>query len=107
MPIGMNEVVMNDTMKAVQLHAFGGPQVLRYEDAPKPVAAPGEVLVQVHAASLNPPDLFLRDGYRALGRHRQYIFAGPGIGCASPSFAGQYSGKDRACGLRAQAQSVR
>lgn len=57
---------MNDTMKGVQLHEFGGPDVLRYEDAPKPVAQPGEVLVRVHAASLNPPDLFLRDGYRAL-----------------------------------------
>ena len=57
---------MNDMMKAVRLHAFGGPDVLRYEDAPKPVAQPGEVLVRVHAASLNPPDLFLRDGYRAL-----------------------------------------
>ncbi|WP_331105440.1 NADP-dependent oxidoreductase [Pseudomonas sp.] len=58
--------MMNHMMKAVRLHAFGGPDVLRYEDAPKPVAQPGEVLVRVHAASLNPPDLFLRDGYRAL-----------------------------------------
>lgn len=57
---------MIDMMKAVRLQAFGGPDVLRYEDAPKPVAQPGEVLVRVHAASLNPPDLFLRDGYRAL-----------------------------------------
>jgi len=57
---------MNDTMKAVQLHEFGGPEVLRYEDAPRPIAQLGEVLVRVHAASLNPPDLFLRDGYRAL-----------------------------------------
>jgi len=57
---------MNNMMKAVQLHEFGGPQVLRYEDAPKPVAQRGEVLVRVRAASLNPPDLYLRDGYRAL-----------------------------------------
>lgn len=57
---------MNNIMKAVRLHEFGGPEVLRYEDAPIPVAQPGEVLVRVHAASLNPPDLFLRDGYRAL-----------------------------------------
>lgn len=57
---------MNDTMKAVQLHEFGEPEVLHYEDAPKPIAQPGEVLVRVHAASLNPPDLYLRDGYRAL-----------------------------------------
>jgi NADPH:quinone reductase-like Zn-dependent oxidoreductase len=55
-----------ETMKAVRLHAFGGPEVLRYEDAPKPVLAAGEVLVRVHAASLNPPDWYLRDGYRSL-----------------------------------------
>jgi NADPH:quinone reductase-like Zn-dependent oxidoreductase len=54
------------TMKAVRLHEFGGPEVLRYEDAPRPVIGAGEVLVRVHAASLNPPDLMLRDGYRAL-----------------------------------------
>jgi NADPH2:quinone reductase len=54
------------TMKAVRLHEFGGPEVLRYEDAPRPVIGRGEVLVRVHAASLNPPDLMLRDGYRAL-----------------------------------------
>ncbi|WP_341521470.1 NADP-dependent oxidoreductase [Pseudomonas sp. G.S.17] len=57
---------MSETMKAVRLHNFGGPEVLHYEDAPRPVALPGEVLVRVHAASLNPPDLYLRDGYRAL-----------------------------------------
>lgn len=58
--------MMSEMMKAVRLHAFGGPEVLRYEDAPRPVAAAGEILVRVHAASLNPPDLYLRDGYRAL-----------------------------------------
>lgn len=57
---------MTQTMKAVLLHEFGGPEVLRYEDASKPVAGKGEVLVRVHAASLNPPDLYLRDGYRTL-----------------------------------------
>lgn len=57
---------MTETMKAVQLHEFGGPHVLRYEDAPRPTASSGEVLVRVHAAGLNPPDFYLRDGYRAL-----------------------------------------
>lgn len=55
-----------ETMKAVRLHAFGGPEVLRYEDAPKPTLKPGEVLLRVHAASVNPPDWYLRDGYRSL-----------------------------------------
>ena len=57
---------MSETMKAVRLHAFGGPEVLRYEEAPRPAIGPGEVLLRVHAAGINPPDLYLRDGYRAL-----------------------------------------
>lgn len=57
---------MTQMMQAVRLHEFGGPDVLVYEDAPRPVPASDEVLVRVHAASLNPPDLYLRDGYRAL-----------------------------------------
>ncbi|NID05771.1 NADP-dependent oxidoreductase [Luteibacter jiangsuensis] len=57
---------MSETMKAVRLHAFGGPEVLIYEDAPKPDVRPGEVLVRVMAVGLNPPDWYLRDGYRAL-----------------------------------------
>jgi NADPH:quinone reductase-like Zn-dependent oxidoreductase len=58
--------MMTEMMKAVQLHEFGGPEILRYEDAPRPIAAPGEVLVHVYAAGINPPDLYLRDGYRTL-----------------------------------------
>ncbi|PDO88416.1 NADPH:quinone reductase [Kosakonia pseudosacchari] len=53
-------------MKAVQLHAFGGPDNLLYEEVPRPKVGNDEVLVHVHAASLNPPDWYLRDGYRAL-----------------------------------------
>ncbi|WNG27375.1 NADP-dependent oxidoreductase [Cystobacter fuscus] len=54
------------TMKAIRLHEFGGPEVLRYEDAPKPELKPGEVLVHVHAAGINPPDWYLREGYKSL-----------------------------------------
>lgn len=57
---------MTQMMQAVRLHEFGGPDVLVYEDAPQPVPASEELLVRVHAASLDPPDLYLRDGYRAL-----------------------------------------
>ena len=53
-----------NTMKAIRLHAFGSPDVLRYEDAPIPRLVAGEVLVRVHAIGLNPPDWYLRDGYR-------------------------------------------
>ncbi|MDB5851556.1 MAG: NADPH-quinone reductase, partial [Rhodoferax sp.] len=54
------------TMKAIRLHAFGGPEVLRYEEAPLPDLKPGEVLVRVHAVGINPPDWYLRGGYAAL-----------------------------------------
>ena len=51
------------TMKAVRVHEYGGPEVLKYEDAPKPQAGPGEVLIRVHAASVNPVDWKVRQGY--------------------------------------------
>ncbi len=50
-------------MKAVRIHAFGGPEVLVYEDAPRPEPAAGEVVVKVHATSLNPVDRGTRAGY--------------------------------------------
>src|SRR4051794_34342415 len=57
---------MSKTMKAVRFHSFGGPEVLQYEDAPVPELRPGEVLVRVHAVGLNPPDWYLREGYKML-----------------------------------------
>jgi NADPH:quinone reductase-like Zn-dependent oxidoreductase len=51
------------TMKAVRIHAYGGPEVLRYEDAPKPTPAAGDVLVRVHAAGINPVDYKIRQGH--------------------------------------------
>jgi NADPH:quinone reductase-like Zn-dependent oxidoreductase len=51
------------TMKAVRLHEYGGPEVLKYEDAPRPEPAAGEVLVRVHAAGVNPVDWKIRAGY--------------------------------------------
>lgn len=57
---------MSEMMKAVRMHAFGGPEVLIYEDAPKPKAKAGEVLVRTHAIGVNPPDWYLREGYRKL-----------------------------------------
>ncbi len=49
-------------MKAVVMHQHGGPEVLRYEDYPDPVAAPGEALVRVRACALNHLDLWTRRG---------------------------------------------
>ena len=55
-----------NTMKAIRQHEFGGPEVLRYEDAPIPELKQSEVLVRVHAIGINPPDWYLRDGYKML-----------------------------------------
>jgi len=52
------------TMKTVLLHAYGDVSQLSYEDAPVPVAAPGEVLVKTIATSINPIDWKLRRGDR-------------------------------------------
>ncbi|MCP1576403.1 NADPH-quinone reductase [Herbaspirillum rubrisubalbicans] len=59
------------TMKVVQQHTFGKPDVLHVEDAPVPALQPGEVLVRVHAVGLNPPDWYLREGYKMLPREWQ------------------------------------
>lgn len=53
-------------MKAIRQHEFGGTEVLRYEDAPIPEVKKGEVLVKVKSIGLNPPDWYLREGYKML-----------------------------------------
>jgi NADPH:quinone reductase-like Zn-dependent oxidoreductase len=49
-------------MKAVVVHKYGGPEVLKFEDYPNPVPGAGEVLVRVAAASVNPLDYKRRAG---------------------------------------------
>jgi zinc-binding alcohol dehydrogenase/oxidoreductase len=71
-------------MKAVRIHEDGGPEVLRYEEAPDPVPGEGEVLVELRAASLNHLDLWLRQGLpsvpkpRILGADGAGVIAGTG-----------------------------
>ncbi len=52
-----------ETMKAVRIHAYGGPEVLKYEEAPRPKPGPGEFLIRVYAAGVNPVDWKIRQGY--------------------------------------------
>jgi NADPH:quinone reductase-like Zn-dependent oxidoreductase len=49
-------------MKAVVVHQYGGPEVLKFEEYPDPTAGPGEVLVRVAATSVNPIDYKRRAG---------------------------------------------
>src|SRR3989442_14094281 len=52
-------------MKAIRFHEYGGPEVLQYEDVPRPEPQQGEVLIQVRAAAVNPLDLAIREGWMA------------------------------------------
>ena len=53
----------SQTMKAIRIHNYGAPEVLKYEDAPRPEPQAGEVLVRVHAAGVNPIDWKVREGH--------------------------------------------
>ena len=57
-------------MKAVRIHEDGGPDVLRYEDAPDPAPQEGEVLVHLRAAALNHLDLWVRQGLPSVPKPR-------------------------------------
>jgi NADPH:quinone reductase-like Zn-dependent oxidoreductase len=51
-----------ENMKAVRIHNYGGPEVLRFEDVPRPTPGSGELLIKVHAAAVNPVDGKIRAG---------------------------------------------
>lgn len=51
-----------ENMKVVRIHNYGGPEVLKFEDAPRPHPADGEVLIRIHAAAVNPVDWKIRAG---------------------------------------------
>jgi NADPH2:quinone reductase len=74
-------------MKAIRVHAPGGPEALRYEEVEQPVAGPGQVLVKIEAAGVNFVDIYQRTGlYRVplpftLGQEAAGTVAavGPGV----------------------------
>ena len=57
------------SMKAVRIYSYGGPEVLSFEDAPRPHPGAGEVLVRVRASGVNPVDWKVREGYLREGVH--------------------------------------
>jgi NADPH:quinone reductase-like Zn-dependent oxidoreductase len=50
-------------MRAIRIHKYGGPEVLRYENAPRPKPQTGEVLIRVYVAGVNPIDWKVREGH--------------------------------------------
>ncbi len=91
------------TMKAVRIHAFGDSSVIRYEDAPRPEPAAGEVLVQVHAAGVNPVDWKVREGQlEALLHHSLPLTLGwdvSGVVAEIGSGVSQFKSGDEVYGL--------
>src|SRR5437016_552126 len=53
-------------MRAIRVHQFGGPEQLKLEDVPELRAGPGQVLVKIHAAGVNPFDTYIRTGTYAI-----------------------------------------
>ena len=66
-------------MQAIRIHEDGGPEVLRYEQAPDPKPGPGEVLIALRAASLNHLDLWVRKGLPSVPKPRILGADGAGI----------------------------
>jgi NADPH:quinone reductase-like Zn-dependent oxidoreductase len=66
-------------VKAIRIHEDGGPDVLRYEDAPDPEPGPGEVLVELRAASLNRLDVWVRKGLPSVPKPRILGADGAGL----------------------------
>src|SRR5438094_1781900 len=67
-------------MKAIRVHKFGGPEVLQLEEIPEPKAGPGQVLVEIKAAGVNPVDTYVRSGSYAQTPPLPYIPGGDAAG---------------------------
>ena len=67
-------------MKAIVVHEFGGPEVLKLEEFPTPKAGPGQAVVRIHASGVNPFDTYMRNGTYAIKPALPYIPGGEGAG---------------------------
>src|SRR5580765_8784698 len=74
-------------VKAVRIHEDGGPEVLRYEDAPDPVPGTGQVLIELRAASLNHLDVWVRKGLPSVPKPRILGADGAGVVVSGEGFA--------------------
>jgi NADPH:quinone reductase-like Zn-dependent oxidoreductase len=82
-------------MKAVRIHEDGGPEVLRYEDVEDPVPGEGEILIRLHAASLNHLDCWVRQGLPSVPKPRILGADGAGVVEALGSGADRFAESDR------------
>jgi NADPH:quinone reductase-like Zn-dependent oxidoreductase len=73
-------------MKAIRIHEDGGPDVLRYEDAPDPVPGKGQVLIDLRAASLNHLDVWVRKGLPSVPKPRILGADGAGVVVSGDGF---------------------
>src|SRR2546423_10064382 len=77
-------------MKAIRVHAPGGPDALRYEDIERPTPGPGQVLVKIEAAGVNFIDIYQRTGHYkvplpvTLGQEAAGSVSAVGPGVAAP-----------------------
>ena len=67
-------------MKAIWIHEFGGPEVLKLEEVPTPKPSSGQVLARIHAAGVNPYDTYMRAGTYALKPTFPYTPGSDGAG---------------------------
>jgi NADPH:quinone reductase-like Zn-dependent oxidoreductase len=74
-------------VKAVRIHEDGGPEVLRYEDAPDPVPGTGQVLIELRAASLNHLDVWIRKGLPSVPKPRILGADGAGVVVSGPGYS--------------------
>lgn len=68
-------------MKAIHVHEFGGPEVMKFEDAEDLTGGPGQILVEVRAAGVNPVDTTFRSGAHPLSKSLKLPWT-PGIDAA-------------------------
>ena len=67
-------------MKAVVMRAHGGPEVVKLEELPEPVAGPGEVVVRMRAVAVNHLDIWVRQGWPGLKLEFPHVFGSDGAG---------------------------
>ena len=75
-------------MKAIRVHEFGGPEVMKLEEVPDLIPGPGQVVVRVHAAGVNPVESYVRTGTYAMKPNLPYTPGNDGAGIVAAVGAG-------------------